>query len=152
LAKILSIHITPTETQPLISVSEVCAVAGKGLKGDRYFFKTGTFSNRATDGREITLIESESLEALLQDYTIALRPEQTRRNLVTQGISLNHLVHKDFFVGEVLLRGIRLCEPCGHLEKLTSDGVRAGLIHRGGLRANILTDGIIRIGDNLVVK
>ncbi len=150
--KILSIHIAPVEKHPLISLTEARAVAGRGLEGDRYFLKTGTFSNKPSDGREITLIESESLEALLRDYNIALHPEETRRNILTKGIALNHLVNKEFFAGEILLRGIRLCEPCGHLESLTKEGVRAGLMHRGGLRANILSDGVIRVGDEIVLK
>ena len=72
---------------------------------------------------------------------------ETRRNVVTRGIALNHLVGKRFRVGEVLLQGIRLCEPCDHLESLTRPGVRQALLHRGGLRAQILEGGVIRVGD-----
>ena len=78
---------------------------------------------------------------------LLLQPGQARRNLVTRGVPLNHLVGREFQVGEVVFRGIRLCEPCGHLESLTIKGVKDGLCHRGGLRAQIVRGGIIRAGD-----
>ncbi len=131
----------------MTSVNEVHAVIGKGLEGDRYFKKVGTFSNEPGPSREVTLIEIEAIEALKRDYRVELNPGETRRNIVTRAVPLNHLVGREFRVGEVTLRGIRLCEPCSHLEKLTTKGVMRGLIHRGGLRAEILTDGRIRVGD-----
>ena len=79
----------------------------------------------------------------------AIEPIETRRNVVTRGVALNHLVGKRFRVGEVMLQGIRLCEPCEHLESLTRPGVRAALVHRGGLRAQILEGGAIRVGDSI---
>ncbi len=93
------------------------------------------------------MIESEALEALKRDYQIELQAELTRRNLVTRGVALNHLVNREFKIGEVTLRGTRLCEPCSHMEKLTRKGVMRGLIHRGGLRANIIAGGTIHVGD-----
>jgi MOSC domain-containing protein YiiM len=74
-----------------------------------------------------------------------------RRNIVTHGIALNHLVEKQFNIGAVILRGTRLCEPCVHLEKLSQAGAMRGLIHRGGLRAEIVTGGTIRVGDEILV-
>ena len=97
----------------------------------------------------MTLVESEAVEALARDYNVTIKEGEARRNLVTRGIALNHLVGKDFLVGEVRLRGIRLCEPCGHLEKLTVPGIEKGLIHRGGLRAQIVTEGVLRTGDSI---
>jgi MOSC domain-containing protein YiiM len=125
----------------------VRAVAGKGLEGDRYFNQVGTYSNHPGIGRQVTLIEIEAIEALKQDYDIELNPGASRRNIVTRGVALNHLVGREFKVGEVRLRGDRLCEPCSHLQKLTQQGVMRGLIHRGGLRAEILTAGVIRVDD-----
>jgi MOSC domain-containing protein YiiM len=125
----------------------VRAIAGKGLEGDRYFNQVGTYSNRPGTGREVTLIEIEAIEALKRDYDIGLRPGESRRNIVTRGVPLNHLLGREFKVGEVRLRGARLCEPCSHLQKLTQQGVMRGLIHRGGLRAEILTGGVIRVDD-----
>jgi MOSC domain-containing protein YiiM len=131
-------------------VEEAHAVAGRGLDGDRYFNKAGTFSATPGTGRDVTLIESESLEALERDYGIALGPDQSRRNILTRGVPLNHLVGREFSVGAVRLRGVRLCEPCSHLEQLTGKRVDRGLVHRGGLRADVLTGGPIRPGDPVV--
>ena len=144
---VLSIHITSAAEKSMVSVKEARAVPGRGLEGDRYFLETGTYSKKHGPDREVTLIASEALEALRRDYGIGLASGDSRRNIVTQGIPLNFLVGREFTVGTVRLLGIRLCEPCGHLEGLTREGVRAGLIHRGGLRAQILTGGVIQTGD-----
>lgn len=144
-----SIYITPQAQGQLNPVSQVRAVPGHGLEGDRYFSKTGTFSPKDVPDRQVTLIESEAIEGLARDYSIELAPSDTRRNIITRGVALNHLVGREFRVGEVLLLGTRLCEPCAHLESLTKPGVRAGLIHRGGLRAEIVVGGTITVGDEL---
>jgi MOSC domain-containing protein YiiM len=146
---VLSIHITPAAAGHMVSVKEVRAVPGKGLSGDRYFHQTGTYSKTAGTGREVTLIGIEAIEALQRDYGITIDAGDSRRNIVTRGVPLDHLVGRKFTVGTVSLQGMRLCEPCGHLEKLTQEGVRTGLVHRGGLRANILTEGTIRPGDSI---
>ncbi len=136
----------------MTSVHEAHAVVGKGLEGDRYFNEVGSFSKNPGLGREITLIEIEALEALKHDYGIELNPKDSRRNIATRGVALNHLVGRQFKVGNVTLHGIRLCEPCSHLEKLTTKGVMRGLIHRGGLRAEILIGGVLRPGDVIIAK
>jgi len=142
-----SIHIAPSAAAVMTSIREVRAVVGKGLEGDRYENKLGTYSKAPGSGRDVTLIEVEAIEALKRDYHVELDAGESRRNIVTQGISLNHLVGKEFLVGEVVLRGTRLCEPCAHMEKLTAKGALRGLIHRGGLRAEIVKGGTIRVGD-----
>ncbi len=147
MAKLVGIYIAETKVAELLPVPEARAVPGHGLEGDRYFKHQGTFSKPEEPGREVTLVEAEAVEALARDYGVRIKEGETRRNLVTRGIALNHLVGKEFLVGEVRLRAIRLCEPCGHLEKLTVPGVKKGLIHRGGLRAQILTEGVLRTGD-----
>ncbi len=136
----------------MVSVKEVHAVPGKGLEGDRYFKEVGTYSARLRpdENCEITMIEIEAIEALKRDLNVELGPGGSRRNIVTRGVPLNHLVGCGFEVGDIVLRGIQLCEPCSHLEGLTKKGVQAGLIHRGGLQAQILTDGIIRVGDTIL--
>lgn len=144
---VLSIYIATAAEAPTLSVQEVQAVPGKGLAGDRYFSRIGTYSNNPAPGRDITLIEIEAIEALKRDYNIELNPGDSRRNIVTRGVPLNHLVGQEFKVGEVALRGVRLCDPCLHLEKLSHKGIQRGLMHRGGLRADILSDGVIRVGD-----
>src|SRR5262245_17544052 len=144
--ELAAIYMCAEKGAALHAVNSAEVRTGRGLVGDRYFFPDGT----PDPGKEITLIESEALAALAKDYKIELDPNQSRRSLLTRGVPLNHLVGKDFKLGSVRLRGIRLCEPCAHLEKLTMEGVRNGLIHRGGLRAQILDGGTIRVGDRIV--
>jgi MOSC domain-containing protein YiiM len=146
---VVSIHITPAAGRPMEIVPEARAVAGRGLEGDRYALGTGYYSGKPSDGgRELTLIESETLEALA-GLGVKLAAAESRRNVATAGVPLNHLVGRDFWVGTVKLRGTRLCEPCKYLDGLTQDGAMAALIHRGGLRAQILNDGLIRTGDTI---
>jgi MOSC domain-containing protein YiiM len=133
-------------------VGEVRAEAGRGLAGNRYYRRGEEDASKRGPDREITLIEIEALDALRREDEIALAPGETRRNVVTRGVPLNHLVGREFQVGEATLFGIRLCEPCSHLESLTQLGVMKGLIHRGGLRAQILTDGVIKVGDHVALE
>ena len=140
-----SIHLGEAHVE-LRSVQEAEAQAGLGLIGDRYHSGTGAFSKKQGPDREITLIEQEALDGFASEYGITLMPGESRRNVTTVGVPLNHLVGKPFRIGSVVLRGIRLCEPCGHLKKLTSKDVD-GLKHRGGLRAQIVQSGTIHCGD-----
>jgi len=142
-----AIHIASTGAAPMRAVTTAQAVAGKGLEGDRYYSKLGTYSNESGSGRDVTLIEIEAIEALKKDYEVQLELGQSRRNIVTRGVALNHLVEREFRIGDVVLRGTRLCEPCAHLEKLTVKGAMRGLVHRGGLRAEIVKGGTIHVGD-----
>jgi MOSC domain-containing protein YiiM len=127
---------------------EVLAVPGRGLEGDRYFEGIGTFSpqERKPD-YEVTLIEREKIEEFAMASGLAFTAFDARRNVVTEGVDLNALVDLEFMIGEVRIRGIRLCEPCNYLAKITSREVLRGLVHKGGLRAQILTEGRIRTGD-----
>jgi hypothetical protein len=126
-------------------VEQAVVRAGRGLEGDRYFDGRGTFSNRYGRGLDLTLIEAEALD----DLALGLAREEARRNVVTRGIDLNALVGRRFVVGDVECLGQRLCEPCAHLQRLTKPGTLRGLVHRGGLRADVLTDGVIRVGDKV---
>jgi MOSC domain-containing protein YiiM len=130
------------------SVGQAVAIPGTGLEGDRYALKIGTFYQPTPD-RELTLIEAEALEALQRDYQIELAAGDARRNIVTRHVPLNHLVGQEFAIGEVRILGLRLCEPCDHLQKVTGKQVIKGLLHRGGLRAQILTPGTIKVGDTV---
>src|SRR2546422_8480696 len=145
---VISINIAPEAEAPMQSVSEVRAIPGKGLEGDRYFNHEGTFSKPQPD-RELTLIEAEAIEGLRREFEIDFALSGSRRNVVTRGVPLNHLVGREFWIGEVKARGLRLCEPCSHLQKLSHEKVLPGLVHRGGLRAQILTEGTIRIGETI---
>jgi MOSC domain-containing protein YiiM len=145
--EVVSIHIAPDEGEQVVEVGEVQAVAGRGLEGDRYFHKSGTFARKWDPGNEVTLVESEAVEAVGRDYGIRLGPGETRRNIMTRGVPLNHLVGREFRVGDAVLRGERLCDPCGLLERMTQPGVRKALAHRGGLNAAIVLGAVIRKGD-----
>lgn len=149
--RVVSIHIADAAGSPMKAVEEVRALPGRGLEGDRYFRRTGTYSARAGADREVTLIETEALDALLRDYGAVVFPGETRRNIATRGVPLNHLVGRIFRVGSTTARGLRLCEPCSHMEELAGKRIRAALVHRGGLRAEILTEGVIRVGDDVIV-
>ena len=130
------------------AVAEAVAIPGEGLAGDRYALKLGTFYKPEPD-YELTLIEVEAIEAIQREYGVELDAGAARRNLVTRGVALNHLVEKEFTIGDVRIRGIRLCEPCDHLERLTGKPLIKALRHRGGLRAQILTPGTIHAGDEV---
>ncbi len=145
---LVSINIAPDAKAPMRSVSEARAVPGRGLEGDRYFDQKGTFSKPQPD-RELTLIEAEAIEAMRHELNVDYGLSDSRRNLVTRGVPLNHLVGREFWVGEVKARGLRLCEPCSHLQKLSHERVLPGLVHRGGLRAQILSEGMIRVGETV---
>lgn len=147
--ELLSIHIAPASSCPMLTVTGVRALAGSGLEGDRYSLQLGLFSELKLHNDQVTLIESEALAALERDYQITLRPEECRRNLVTRGVPLNHLVGRRFRVGGVWMEGVELSEPCGHLENLCGQPVRKGLQHRGGLRARILNDGLLEAGASI---
>jgi MOSC domain-containing protein YiiM len=147
-----SIHITAVAGEPTVSVEEARAVADKGLEGDRYFSGAGSWSSTPGSGRQVTLIELETIEALDRDYEMKIEPGQARRNIVTSGVALNHLVGREFSAGEVRLRGMRLNEPCDRLARLTDEKVKQGLVHRGGLRADIVSGGVIRVGDAVRVE
>jgi MOSC domain-containing protein YiiM len=136
----------------LESVLEVRAIPGKGLEGDRYFLGKGSFSKNPGGGRQVTLVASEMLEQLQREHDIALPASETRRNLVTKGVSLNDLVGQVFHVGTVRMKGVRLAEPCDHLERLTQKGVLKGLVHRAGLRADILDEGVLHVGDEIIAN
>lgn len=150
--QLIGIYIAERKGTDLHAVDKVEAVAGRGLVGDRYFLKDGTFSDKDGPDREVTLIETEALEGLTREYELTLKAHESRRNLLTAGVPLNHLVGKTFAVGAVTLRGIRLCEPCGHLEKLTCRGVEKGLRHRGGLRAQIVAGGQLEVGATISAR
>jgi len=150
-ARVLSIGIAPAAGAPMQAVELVRAVAGQGLEGDRYFTQSGTFSATPGAGRGLTLIEAEAVEAMNAKLGTQFAPGDMRRNIVTRGVALNHLVGREFRVGGARVRGIRLCEPCDYLESLTQPGAKSAMLHRCGLRADILESGTIRVGDWVAV-
>ena len=146
---VAALMIGPERKESMISVPEVRAIAGAGLEGDRYCQERGTFS-RKLSSNQITLIEAEALEAAERDYGLELTAEESRRNVLTCGVALNHLVGREFHIGHVRLKGLRLCEPCTHLQQLTGRVLLEALRHRGGLRAEILSGGVIKVGEKIM--
>jgi len=145
--KVIGIFITQKKGDPILPLEQVHVLPGLGIEGDRYFDYRHNPDMDTKTGREITLIEMEAIESMRDGEGINISPEQTRRNILTSGISLNELVGHDFLVGDVQLRGVRLCEPCQYLANRTDQRILHSMVHRGGLRADIITAGNIRIND-----
>jgi hypothetical protein len=139
-----SIGIAASAGEPIELIDAARALAGRGLGGDRHVLGTGTFPS-GMPGSALTLIEAEVCES----FDPPLAPDEHRRNLVTRGIDLNALVGREFAIGEVRCRGMRLCEPCTVVDGYARRPVLRALVHRGGLRADILDDGELRVGDRV---
>ena len=147
-ARVVEILTAPSPGAEMVRRESVRAIPGQGLEGDRYFLGIGTFSPKPQKPDfELTLIEHENVQAFAAQTGLAFTASHARRNIVTSGVRLNELVGREFYLGEVRIRGLRLCEPCNHLAKLTFPEVLRGLVHQGGLRAQILSEGQIRTGD-----
>ena len=149
-----AIYIASSAGEPMQPLSEAEAIAGRGLAGDRYLEGTGYYSNRplADGSREVTLVEAEELEGMERETGIRLDPSESRRNVLTRSVRVNELIGKRFRMGEVVCEGIRICEPCTYLEKLTGKRVMRPLVHKGGLRARIVSGGTIRVGDEILIS
>lgn len=150
IGRIEAIHLADAAAGPMRAVSRVRAIAGVGLEGDRYATGSGTYSPDPRTDRHLTLIEAEEIEALATRDGIVLEPGETRRNVTTRGIRLNDLVGRRFRVGGIECEATRLCEPCQGLTDHIGKPVLKPLAHRAGLRALILTDGEIALGDEIV--
>ena len=137
---VIAIHIAPDFGAATESVDRVEAVAGTGLRGDRYF------EQGSEPERQLTLIEAEQLEDFTARTGLELTAAESRRQLTTYGVRLNPLVGRRFMVGDVECRGIELCEPCRDLERVTRNGVLKGMVHRAGLNAEIISGGEIAVG------
>lgn len=144
---VVDILITDSAGKPLESQQQAELVAGQGVVGDRYFLKTGTFSEKLAGlpDAELTLIEREEIDTFNEKTKLGYSYADFRRNIVTQGVRLNDLVGKTFFVGDVELEGIRLCEPCAHLANLLSNEIMQHMVHKTGLRARVKSSGNITL-------
>jgi hypothetical protein len=144
--RVVAIYIAAKAEELPHAVERVRVLPGYGLDGDRYAAGLGTFSDRK-GRRDVSLIESEAIEAFERESRTSLSTAESRRNILTRGVRLNDLVGHEFQVGEVRMRGLRLCEPCTHLVRLTHPQTLRGLVHRGGLYAAILSEGELAVGD-----
>lgn len=151
MSKVVEIYIAEQAGSPMLEREQVQLQQSKGIIGDRYANNRGTFSEKLAGlpDKEITLIESEEVVAFNLEQGFNYKAADFRRNLVTEGVRLNPLVGKEFTVGAVRLKGIRLCEPCSHLAGVLTENILPALVHKAGLRAQIITDGIIRANDDV---
>ena len=146
--KVVSLFIVDRSAEPMKKVNQLAALAGRGIEGDRYLLGTGTYSKKPEPGRQVTLIQSEVLTSLNKKFNITVKPEESRRNVLTEGIEINDLIGKEFLVGTVRLRAHRLTRPCKYLENLLGQpGLYKELWDHGGISCEILTDGVIEEGD-----
>lgn len=155
MGSVVGLYLAEVAEGPMRAVAEVQVQAGRGIVGDRYAASRGTWSRGRRDHRakrQITFIERETLEAVRRDDGVAVDASDTRRNVVTEGVALNHLVDREFHVGGVRFRGVALCEPCTHLERVSRKPLLRPLVHRGGLNAAVLTSGTVRVGDAIEVQ
>jgi MOSC domain-containing protein YiiM len=148
--RLVGIYVAARASELPDALGRVRAIAARGLEGDRYAAGIGTFSDRP-GRRDVTLIESEALQAYERESGKKLSAAEARRNLLTAGVRLNELVGREFQVGPVQLRGLRLSEPCTHLARLTQPETLLGLVHRAGLVAEVLSDGTLTVGDQIRV-
>jgi MOSC domain-containing protein YiiM len=146
---VVELYVAPEAGAAMLPVPEVTAVPGRGLEGDRYYHGRGSFSRWPGEGRAVTLIEQEAIEAIRREHGIELANGVSRRNVVTSGGALADLNGRKFRIGEALLRGARLCAPCRYLERRVAPGLYEAMKGRGGLRADVYQGGVIRVGDGI---
>lgn len=141
------LHLCARASAPMQAAERLVLRAGEGIEGDRYSLGTGTYSDRPEPGRQITLFEAETLEAIRRDEGIEIAPHEHRRNVTVRGVPLNHLVGRRFRLGACLLEATRLSVPCRYIEDLLGRPVFKPLLHRSGLNCRILEGGEVRPGD-----
>ena len=157
IGRIERIHVAPDSGDPMTERRKAEAVAGRGLRGDRYFTDDGLWSaldedpeREVKEASELTFIEYEALSAVERDLEIEIPSGAHRRNVTTRDVPLNHLVGRTFAVGDAVCEGILLCEPCGYMQSLVGkEGLADGLVHRGGLNASVIESGRFAVGDEV---
>ncbi len=153
--KIAKLLISKDTQSDMLNVNQIVLEAGKGIFGDRYYNQEGTFSNKGEiePDRDVTLIEIEKIDDLNKEHDLNITAEDFRRNIVVSNCDLNSLVGKEFQIGEVVLKGLRLCEPCKYLSnKLDNEQVLSQMVHKAGLRAQIIKSGSIDLNSQVEVK
>jgi len=149
--RVVSLYIALEPAGPMISVPQVRAFADRGLEGDRFFRESWAAAKRPD--KAVSLIEQEVLEMAAAEHQIRIAGDKTRRNIITRGVPLIDLLGRDFVIGNVVMRGIRLFEPCAHLEKVANiSGIFRALENRSGLKAAILSDGVVNTGDPIALQ
>jgi MOSC domain-containing protein YiiM len=147
---VVSIFVAAKSAEEMVSLSSVRAFADRGLEGDRFFRESWNAIDRSD--KAVSFIEDEVLDLAAEELGLESIAQKTRRNIVTRGVPLIDLLHRDFVVGGVRMRGIRLFEPCGHLVQVSKlPGIFKALHHRSGLKAAILSDGVISVGNRIAL-
>ncbi len=144
---VLHLHRTAAASLPMAAEPKLSLIADRGIEGDRYLLGAGFYSKKPEVGRQVTLFEMETLEALARDEGLRFGPHEHRRNVTVRGVPLNHLVGQRFLIGTVLVEAARLSVPCHHLEEVSGKRVFKALLHRSGLNCRILRGGFIAVGD-----
>ena len=143
------LYMSPEHGAPLVGRRRLQLVADRGILGDRHFGK------QDWPGQSLSLVEAEEIEAFCARTGRPTDLAMTRRNIVTRGVRLNELVGRHFRIGDCLLVGVERCEPCGTLGRalaapgFDAEAVVRHWVGRGGLRADVLQDGSINVGDTL---
>lgn len=148
--RLLHIHVTPAKSQPMQSLQKARLIEGQGIEGDRYALGTGTYSVKPGEDRQVTLIEAEMLARVATDNGQEISMDEHRRNLTVEGVPLQHLVGLRFRVGETLLEGVRINQPCKYLNLMLGRDVYMALWNRSGLNARVIEGGEIQPGDTIV--
>jgi MOSC domain-containing protein YiiM len=144
--KIVALHRCAQAAAPMEEQTKLVLHAGKGVENDRYMLGTGYYSSKPEEGRQITLFEIETLDALKRDYNLELTPAEHRRNVTVEGVPLNHLVGRRFRLGTTVLEATRLSTPCAYIETITKKRIFKPLMHRSGLNCRIVEGGIVTLG------
>jgi len=153
--KIVKLLIAQDIQSPMHNVNQIVLEEGKGIFGDRYYYKRGTFSKggEIEPHRDVTLIEQERIDTFNEEFQSEVPYEDFRRNIVVSNCDLNSLVGKEFQVGDVILKGIKLCEPCKYLSKqLNNDNFVKKMLHKAGLRAQIIRSGSINLSSQVEIE
>ena len=147
MSKVVEIGIANIKGNQIQKVNNVDAIKGKGLQNDR------KFSDNNQKERQVTLIEIENINHFNNISNTNIHPVDFRRNIITESVRLNELVGKEFFVGNIKLKGHDLCRPCKYLQdKLKQNNFVKEFLHTGGLRCEILRSGKINVGDIIKQK
>ena len=147
ISKVFKIGISKNKRQKINEINEIEVLSGKGVLGDRHFRDSKNYKG------QITLIEKENIDYYNNKYKTKIPYVDFRRNIITEGVKLNELVGKEFFVGEVKVKGHDLCRPCKHLQELLEQkNLIKEMMLKSGLRCEILTSGKISVGDQIVIK
>lgn len=153
MSKVVNIFICARKGRKMRPLQSVRLITGSGIEGDRYAVQDGAFSKARSSLGQISLIAIEAINEANTRLEKPFMSAETRRNFVTAGVNLNSLVGKEFYVGEAKVYGTELAEPCNRPSRLSKkEGFREAFELRGGLRAQVLSDGVVAIGDPIKVS